>query len=83
MYLRSQTQKVQSQGQSQKVQVQSQKVQAQVQSVADRVKSDPRVAAKQSTEALSANASVEKESVVVKQTVGRVCHRYMLRSMRR
>lgn len=76
MYLRSQSQKVQ----SQKVQAQTQ---AQVQSVADRVKSDPRVAAKQSTEALSANASVEKESVVVKQTVGRVCHRYMLRSMRR
>ena len=67
MYLRSQNQKVQNQGQS----------------VADRVKSNPRVIAKQSTETLCTNASVEKEPVVVKQTVGRICHRYMLRSMRR
>lgn len=62
----------------------SQKVQTQT--IAERVKMNPRSAAKDANQVIMAN-TVEKESkvevkkqIVVKQSIGRVHHRYMLRS---
>ena len=68
-----------------KMNLRSQKVQTQT--IADRVKMNPRAAAKDANEVLTTNKVQEEKSEVkekvVKQAVGRVCHRYMLRSMRR
>ena len=56
-----------------------------MQSVADRVKMNPRAAAKEANEVLVVKTvSEQKEKLVVKKQVQEpVYHRYMLRSMRR
>lgn len=54
-----------------------------MQTVADRVKLNPRAAAKEANQLLVASTVQEKAVVVKKQVVEPVYHRYMLRSMRR
>ena len=55
----------------------------QMQTIADRVKSNPRVAAKQANQVLMSSNVSEVKPVVKKQVTETVYHRYMLRSLRR